>query len=457
MKNTIKLIIFLLFCDFTLLSAEKLPTVDYKSIAAEITKGCSKKNDQARAIYRYLIQNIAYDTDYKIRDADECWKQKKGVCQAFADLFIKLCEPLNIKCILVTGFAKTYDHIPGTPFERHAYVLVEGDKTNRYFFVDATWGSGTVNNGTVARSDDDMSWFHTSPVWMAFSHFPYEEKYQMLKKPLSFEEFQKLPGLVPDMEYMGFDGEKLLEGLRNGTILSLPKIYPRQKLPFRVVQIPMTRTLKLGETYEFTIQLPEPTKLALTQNNEFPFNKVVQGTRKLVFTPFLPGEVSISIAPPNRKTYSTVLSYSVPEPSKEEYEQLIKKNPYYSPLIQDIDGYSSNIPLLGFDGRELIKAIQSNQIEALPQTFSYDKFPLKVIDVPINRDLQKGKNYRFMVTLPPNIKIALFHGTATITDWETRGKLRSINYTPKTEGKLSIGAFDANEKRYYIILSYKVK
>ncbi len=44
--------------------------------------------------------------------------------------------------------------------------------------------------------------------------------------------------------------------------------------------------------YEFTIQLPEPTKLALTQNNEFPFNKVVQGSRKLVFTPFLPGEVS---------------------------------------------------------------------------------------------------------------------------------------------------------------------
>ena len=76
MKNTIKLIIFLLFCDLTLLSAEKLPTVDYKSIAAEITKGCSKKNDQARAIYRYLIQNIAYDTDYKIRDA--VGNRKKG-------------------------------------------------------------------------------------------------------------------------------------------------------------------------------------------------------------------------------------------------------------------------------------------------------------------------------------------------------------------------------------------
>lgn len=28
---------------------------------------------------------------------------------------------------------QTYDHIPGTPFERHAYVLVEGDKPNRYF------------------------------------------------------------------------------------------------------------------------------------------------------------------------------------------------------------------------------------------------------------------------------------------------------------------------------------
>lgn len=36
---------------FHLLSAEKLPTVDYKSIAGRNHKGCSKKNDQARAIY----------------------------------------------------------------------------------------------------------------------------------------------------------------------------------------------------------------------------------------------------------------------------------------------------------------------------------------------------------------------------------------------------------------------
>ena len=90
MKNTIKLIIFLLFCDFTLLSAEKLPTVDYKSIAAEITKGCSKKNDQARAIYRYLIQNIAYDTDYKIRDADEERKEEICFSRDHSDMYVYL-------------------------------------------------------------------------------------------------------------------------------------------------------------------------------------------------------------------------------------------------------------------------------------------------------------------------------------------------------------------------------
>lgn len=457
MKRTIGLIIFIFFSHINVLLAEKTSSIDYKAISLEITKGCFTKNDQARAIYRYLCKNIAYDTDYKIRDADECWRQKKGVCQAFADLFIKLCEPLKIRCILVTGFAKTYDHLPGTPFERHAYVLVEGDRPNRYFFVDATWGSGTVNNGVFAQSDNDMSWFHTSPVWMAFSHFPYEEKYQMLKKPLSFEEFQKLPGLVPDMEYMGFDGEKLLEGLRNRAITSLPKIYPRQKLPFRVVQIPLTRTLKIGESYEFTVHLPQPVKLALTQNNEFPFNKLVQGTQKLVFTPFLPGDVSISIAPPNRKTYSTVLSYTVLQPSAEEYEQLIQRNPYYSPLIQDIDGYSTNIPLLGFDGKELLKAIQAGDLKSLPQAFYYDKYPFKVIDVPINRYLQKGKKYQFKVKLSSNIKIALFHNTSTITDWTTNGNLRSISYTPRAEGKLSIGVFDPKEKRYYIILSYHIE
>lgn len=92
---------------------------------------------------------------------------------------------------------QTYDHIPGTPFERHAYVLVEGDKPNRYFFVDATWGSGTVNNGTFACSDDDMSWFHTSPVWMAFSHFPYEEKYQMLKNHYLSKNSKNFPVSYP--------------------------------------------------------------------------------------------------------------------------------------------------------------------------------------------------------------------------------------------------------------------
>lgn len=456
MKNIILLIALMLSGHTQASSTEKASAIDYKSISLQITKGYEKKTDQAKAIYSYLCKNIAYDTDYQIRDADECWRKKKGVCQAFADLYIKLCQPLDIKCILVTGFAKTYDHIPGTPFERHAYVMVESDRPNRYFFVDATWGSGTVSNGTFKRSENDLSWFHTSTAWMAFSHFPYEQKYQMLKKPLSFEEFQKLPGLTPDLEKMGFNGNTLLEGFRNGTITSLPKIYSRQKYPFEIIQIPMTSTLKVGETYEFTVNLPQPVKLALTQNSEYPFNEVVQGKKKLIFTPLTPGEISISIAAPNRKTYSTVLSYTVPEPSLEEYNKLIEKSPYYSPLIQELDGFTLDIPRIGFDGKKILEEIRQDSLLILPRVYPYNKFLFKVVDVPLNRKLHKGLDYQFKVSLPTGIGIALFHESSTLTQWNISGNVRNIHYTPKTKGTLSIGLYDPNDKKYHIVLSYDV-
>ena len=458
MKNIILLIAFILSGCVQYLTADIAPRIDYRSISMQITEGLSKKNEQAKAIYLYLCNNIAYDTSYQIRDADECWRQKKGVCQAFADLYIKLCQPLGIKCILVTGFAKTYEHIPGTPFERHAYVMVEGDTPNRYFFVDATWGSGTVNNGTFKRSDPNLTWFHTSPVWMAFSHFPYETKHQMLKKPLSFEEFQKLPGLTPDMEKMGFDGDTLLEGLRNGTITSLPKIYSQQPFPIQVIEIPMARTLKLGETYEFTVNLPQAVKLALTQNQEYPFNEVVQGNKKLIFVPSTPGEVTLSIAAPNRKVYSTVLSYTVPEPTAEEYKVLIDKNPYYSPLLQELDGFSFDIPRLGFNGYKILQTIQEDSCLILPRVYPYNKYTFKVVDVPLNRNLKKGKSYQFRVSLSPSLTIALFHESSTITKWKnTADNIRSINFTPKTKGTLSIGLLDPEDKKYQILLSYDVQ
>ena len=60
---------------------------DWSGITKGIVKGCTTEKQKARAIYNYICENISYDTNYQIYHVDQCWEQKKGVCQAYSELF----------------------------------------------------------------------------------------------------------------------------------------------------------------------------------------------------------------------------------------------------------------------------------------------------------------------------------------------------------------------------------
>ena len=82
---------------------------DYTNVALFLTKNSKTKREKARAIYDWICENIAYDTSYSIYTADECYDNKKGVCQAYSELFYRLCEPIGVECYVVSGISKDYD------------------------------------------------------------------------------------------------------------------------------------------------------------------------------------------------------------------------------------------------------------------------------------------------------------------------------------------------------------
>ncbi|WP_294430763.1 transglutaminase domain-containing protein [uncultured Treponema sp.] len=51
-----------------------------------------------------MKENIAYDNAYRIRDADDTYRYRKGVCAGYARLLQKMCETVGIYgCEYIAG------------------------------------------------------------------------------------------------------------------------------------------------------------------------------------------------------------------------------------------------------------------------------------------------------------------------------------------------------------------
>ena len=121
---------------------------DYTELAKQITSNCNSKTEQAHNIYQWICENIEYDTTYKVYTADDCYDQKKGVCQAYCELFYRLGEPLGLKTTIIPG--KSKDQHGQIERAKHAWLYVEVEEKN--ILIDPTWGAGSIKDGVFVRS-----------------------------------------------------------------------------------------------------------------------------------------------------------------------------------------------------------------------------------------------------------------------------------------------------------------
>lgn len=165
-------------------------STDIRTETTTIIGNANTVEEKARAIYDWICDNIAYDTTKKIHDAETCYKTRRGVCQAYCELFCYMAEAVGIVAEIITGVTK--DAKGNISSDKHAWIFVY---THAYdgILIDPTWGAGTVDGVKFVKNDNNSSWFNVSPYWMIFSHYPDQPYWTKLDISITEEQFEKLP------------------------------------------------------------------------------------------------------------------------------------------------------------------------------------------------------------------------------------------------------------------------
>ncbi|MDB5252794.1 MAG: hypothetical protein JWP27_1963 [Flaviaesturariibacter sp.] len=187
------------------------------SLAVRLTSRYSTDREKVRAIFRWVSGHITYDMDhfdraarlarYKASRPDTTYegrslneriaygvlKRRKAVCDGYARLFQSLCETAGIRCIMITGYARSEgDHV-NTPFvANHSWNAVYIDSS--WQLLDATWASGyVVSNTDSFVASFDESYFLTPPSVFIRNHYPEDLEWTLLTNPPALPEFDQAP------------------------------------------------------------------------------------------------------------------------------------------------------------------------------------------------------------------------------------------------------------------------
>lgn len=429
---------------------------DWSQLAAGIVEGKTTKYDQAYAIYRWLCDNIAYDTAYSIYTADEAYEQKKGVCQAYSELFYRLGEAVGLKVDIVTGKGKSSLDI--NDVEGHAWVFVYTSDASG-ILVDPTWGAGSVSNGTFRRKDHDDTWFDVSPEWMLFSHYPEDDVYQFMASPVSFGTWSSIPGLRPMHKDFGFDGAQLLAGCLRGENPDIPECFSPELRGVEVKSIPLSGTLRVGQKYRFVIAHPSGAEVMVRNNDDYDQTQNVKsGVSVTEFVPSESGLLNVSVRNPATGKYSVLLKYKVASETDADRRNLELIAPEKSPLLKGIGNYRPELfRKYGVDFGKLLAAVKNEGIRSFPEVYGSAKF--SIVDIPWNGTLSVGRPVTFRIA-PQEGRWAVVVGSTWLYDWSQAapGEPWEMTVTPDAAGPVKICAkVDETENSWAVIMTYEAR
>ncbi|MEZ4858398.1 MAG: transglutaminase domain-containing protein [Flavobacteriaceae bacterium] len=190
-----------------------------------LTRDFFTEEDKVRAIYTWLIENVAYDpeeykkfnysfSNYRERNQKEEKTRAKiiertlqtgiAVCEGYAFVFEKMCQLQGIENYLINGDTKATFSDIGRAFKKnHVWNAAKIEGT--WYLFDATWGAGKYNGKFMKQPS--YFYYKTAPKQFIQSHYPEMREDTFLAETMSFENFSNAPLLIA-------------EGLQSSDILS---------------------------------------------------------------------------------------------------------------------------------------------------------------------------------------------------------------------------------------------
>ena len=201
-----------------------------EELSTFISRDFNTEDEKVRAIYSWIIKNIAYDPNeykkfnynfknYRERNQKEEKTRtqiikrtlQKGiaVCEGYAMVFERLCQLQGISTYLVRGDTKTTFTDIGRPFNvNHMWNVAVID--GKPFLFDPTWGAGKYHDKFI--KEPSYFYFKTPPKLFFKTHYPDQFEDAFIDTIITSEEFSKMP-LVIEKQLLPSDIETPLQGI----------------------------------------------------------------------------------------------------------------------------------------------------------------------------------------------------------------------------------------------------
>jgi hypothetical protein len=244
-------------------------------MAVYLTEPARDDREKVWAIYCWIADHVSYNAEAFLagkmpRDcsAETVFETRLTVCEGYANLLTAFCEKVNVEVVKIRGHSKGYGYVRGgTATTNHTWnaVKVEGN----WSLVDVTRGAGPINQaGEYAKRFDDF-YFLTPPEQFIFSHLPDDREWQLLDEPVSTEEYERWPRVGVGLFKFGANPKALRNMSEDKSFREFVQAFHQgDQNPIRVYQAPLEKHLVAGREYQFKIEAPNCSSIALMNNGK---------------------------------------------------------------------------------------------------------------------------------------------------------------------------------------------
>ncbi len=145
---------------------------------------------------------------------DRAFNAKRGVCIDYSLLLNALFEQFGLKSRVITGISKSEIKKAGSQsvFKDHSWNAVKVD--GQWQLMDPTWASGLVDrlNKRFYRLYEDH-YFFTKPEEFVKTHFPINQEWQLLNRPVDAATFFSGPIFYPEFFKKGIQLSTETDGI----------------------------------------------------------------------------------------------------------------------------------------------------------------------------------------------------------------------------------------------------
>ena len=146
------------YVDNKMSSIPENSTTTTTGIADYINSNFTSQDEKIRAVYIWIVSNIAYDVPnmYQLNNLDSpevkitnTLKTRKGVCIHYAEVFNDIANKAGVKTYIIGGYTKQFDEVAAIS---HAWNISQID--GKWFLFDATWGAGSIEDNKFAKKQN---------------------------------------------------------------------------------------------------------------------------------------------------------------------------------------------------------------------------------------------------------------------------------------------------------------